>query len=73
MDSVIAECSRCGGKVEFQSKRGSCDTFPIDKVPIAMAKSIEGDTAFCESCNTRYRIVPNVYIDYISMRVVIDD
>lgn len=52
-DSVMAKCIICGeGNIEFQSKAGDCslETFDPERVPMNIAKNIEGDMSKCDEC-----------------------
>lgn len=55
-DSINFTCPKCEGRVEVQSKAGDCalHEYAPDAVPIVIAKSIEGDVVWCESCDISF-------------------
>ena len=62
-DSVIAECPKCGKKLEFQSKAGSCNLvqYPSYSVPAEIAIDLLGefgDTSYC--CGTEWKLTTTV-------------
>lgn len=57
-DSVIVECPKCQGELEYQSKAGECllHRYPIDAVPMEIAADIDGEWDYCETCKESFQI-----------------
>lgn len=53
-DSIIADCPKCGEKMELQSKSGACllDRYDINLCPVEVSIGLNGDMWKCQFCNT---------------------
>ena len=51
-DSVVANCPRCGGEVEFQSKLGPCNLnrYTLTDTPPLIACDLDGEIERCPDC-----------------------
>ncbi len=71
-DSVYAKCPECKNpEVEFQSKAGHCrcDNFKSTKVPVVIAKDLDGATTRCLVCGAIVTLSTTSLPEYIRMDV----
>lgn len=71
-DSVVAPCTKCGGRVEFQSKAGACflDEYPMERVPGVIAAEIDNTTAACDDCGTLHGIRADINLEEVPMHIL---
>lgn len=57
-DSVNFSCPSCISIIEVQSKAGECTlaTFSSSDVPSRIAEDIDGEWAYCESCQKTFQV-----------------
>lgn len=57
-DTVHFKCPKCGFNIEEQSKGGVCylRDYSAHSVPLDVAGGIVGETVYCSSCETPFRI-----------------
>lgn len=73
-DTVVFKCSRCGGRVELQSKAGDCilAEYSASEVPVAIAVDVQGESVKCDGCGTRMSLQPYASTLTVQMRPVIN-
>lgn len=72
-DTVRAECPKCNGRIEFQSKAGRCSltNYDLDSVPFGIADDLDGDTASCEGCGEVYSLIVGSQPKRVQMNLVV--
>lgn len=70
-DTVAFRCPKCYEPVEVQSKAGRCsfDHHESTRVPVEIAKDINGTTFKCTGCNAVLEIFNYAPIEYAAMGV----
>jgi RNase P subunit RPR2 len=65
-DSVFVECSKCGNKIEFQSKAGDCKLKEYHYI----AMDLNGKEAICKECHASIKLMIPRHLTRISMEIV---
>lgn len=70
-DSVFFTCPRCEHSLEVQSKMGECVLASIDpdRVPVAIAQDILGETVWCGNCDQTWSVCAVNDIATVKMRL----
>lgn len=71
-DTVVTHCPKCNHRNEIQTKAGDCclDVYSLSGVPVDIAKSLDGQERWCDSCGQKYKTVwPKAVPKYVKMEV----
>lgn len=73
-DEVSTQCPKCETRLTWQSKAMQdprLRDYPLDAVPREIARDIVGQLAFCDTCNSSWRIdIAPADWDHVKMRVM---